>query len=120
MADAMIEAKTSILKLSVEVDTLLPGVWTAAGTYWDMNLCFFGARDRAGLVTAKRHLCGGLCDQTAKWALRRTTHVIETISGIAPTYFRGIPDPRVIASNFTSGIKSMDCHTWSIPDLFSN
>jgi hypothetical protein len=27
---------------------------------------------------------------------------------------------RVIASNFTSGIKSMDCHTWSIPDLFSN
>jgi CRISPR-associated endonuclease/helicase Cas3 len=28
--------------------------------------------------------------------------------------------PRVIASNFTSGIKSMDCHTWSIPDLFSN
>jgi len=28
--------------------------------------------------------------------------------------------PRVIASNFTSGIKSMDCRTWSIPDLFSN
>ena len=27
---------------------------------------------------------------------------------------------RVIASNFTSGIKSMDCHTWSILDLFSN
>jgi hypothetical protein len=28
--------------------------------------------------------------------------------------------PRVIASNFTNTIKSMDCHSWSILDHFSN
>jgi hypothetical protein len=35
------------------------------------------------------------------------------IMGVAQT-------SRVIASNFTIGMKSMGCHIWSILDLFSN